>query len=98
MIIISPPKPKDNEKVVGIFRVKIFSDHIRVRTMYAHPQYTGKGVGTSLWNEMQELLPIYNPVIAYPTERTKSIDWYRKMGFAPTGEKSVAEEVMASEA
>jgi N-acetylglutamate synthase-like GNAT family acetyltransferase len=87
---------KDNEKVVGIIRVKIFADHIRVRTMYVHPEYMGKGVGTSLWNEMQKLLPIDMPVIAYPTEHTKSIDWYKKMGFAETGEKTVGEEVMPS--
>lgn len=64
--------------------------------MYVHPQYTGQGIGTSLWNEMQKLLPENMPVIAYPIEHTKSVDWYKKMGFVETGEKSIDEEVMAS--
>lgn len=87
---------KDDEKVVGFIRVKIFPDHIRVRTMYVHPEYMGKGIGTSLWNEMQKLLSKDRLVIAYPTEHTKSVDWYKKMGFVETGEKLVSEEVMAS--
>lgn len=87
---------KDGEKVVGIIRIKIFPDHIRVRTMYIHPEYMGKGIGTNLWNEMQKLLPKGTPVVAYPTEHTKSVDWYKKIGFVETGEKSVDNEVMAS--
>ena len=85
---------KDDEKVVGIIRTKILPDHVRVRTMYVHPEYTGKGIGTNMWHEMQKLLPQDKPVIAYPTEHTKSVDWYKKMGFFETGEKSIDEEVM----
>lgn len=85
-----------DEKIVGIMRVKIFPDHIRVKTMYVHPEYMGKGIGTNLWNEMQKFIPQDKSVIAYPAEHTKSVDWYKKMGFVETGEKFVGEEVMTS--
>lgn len=87
---------KEDKKVVGVIRVKIFTDHVRVRTMYIHPDYTSKGIGTSLWNAVQKLLPKDKPVIAYPIEHTKSVGWYKKMGFIETGEKCADEQVMAS--
>lgn len=87
---------KENDRVVGFIRTKIFPDHIRVRTMYVHPDHMGKGIGTSLWLEMQKFLPRGIPIVAYPAEHTKSVDWYKKMGFVETGEKSIGEEAMAS--
>ena len=87
---------KEDKKVIGVIRVKIFSDYIRLRTIYVHPGHTGKGVGTSMWKEIQKLIPKDKPVIAYPVEHTKSVYWYKKMGFIPTGEKILSDEVMNS--
>src|SRR5690606_32861269 len=36
---------KEDEKVVGVIRLVVFDDHVRVRTVYVHPEYTGKGIG-----------------------------------------------------
>ncbi|HVY54322.1 MAG TPA: GNAT family N-acetyltransferase, partial [Thermodesulfobacteriota bacterium] len=85
---------KGGEKVIGIIRLVDFPDHIRVRTLYVHPLHVGKGIGTKLWNEAIRLMPSYKPVITYPAEHTKSVDWYKKMGFVETGEKLVGQESM----
>ncbi|MEI6490485.1 MAG: GNAT family N-acetyltransferase [bacterium] len=85
---------KENDHVVGIIRLLILDDHIRVRTMYIHPEFTGKGIGTMLWNEAQKYIPSDKNVIAFPAEYTKSIGWYKKMGFIETGEKKVDDEAM----
>ena len=69
---------------------------MRVRTFYIHPDHTGKGIGISLWNEALKHLPKDKPVIAWPTQHTKSIDFYKKIGFVSTGEIKTDEEAMLS--
>jgi len=85
---------KEDDKVLGIIRLIILDDHIRVRTLYVHPEFTGKGIGTMLWNEAQKHIPSDKNVIAFPAEYTKSIDWYKKIGFVETGEKKIDDEAM----
>ena len=85
---------KESDKVVGIIRLLILDDHVRVRTMYVHPEFTGKGIGTMLWNEAQKYLPPDKNVVAFPVKHTKSIDWYKKIGFVETGEKKIDDEAM----
>jgi len=85
---------KDENKVVGVIRLVVNSDHIRVRTVYVHPDYVGKEIGTSLWNEVQQYLPEKLPIIAYPVKQTRSVDWYKKIGFTLTGEENTEEEKM----
>jgi len=85
---------KEESKVVGVIRTKIFDDHVRVRTIYVHPDFIGKGIGTDLWNEMRKIIPRDRPVLAYPVLHTKSVDWYLKMGFMNTGEMSTDSEAM----
>lgn len=85
---------KDEERVVGIIRLVILDDHIRVRTLYVHPEFTGKGIGTRLWNEAQKYLPSDKNIIAFPAEHTKSIEWYKKVGFVETDEHHTDTEAM----
>lgn len=85
---------KDDKSVVGIIRFLILDDHVRVRTLYVHPNCTGKGIGTILWNETQKHIPSDKNVIAYPAKYTRSIDWYKKVGFVETGEEQIDDEAM----
>ncbi len=85
---------KDGEKVVGFIRLKVLPDHVRVRSLYVHPEYTGRGVGTNLWEESKKYIPHDRPIIAWPAEHTKSVGWYKKMGFVETGEKELDTEAM----
>lgn len=85
---------KESGKVVGIIRLIILDDHIRVQTLYVFPDYTGKGVGRMLWGEALKILPSDKNIIAYPAKYTRSIDWYKKMGFVETGEEQIDTEAM----
>ena len=85
---------KENDRVIGIIRLVIMDEHIRVRTVYVHPDFTGKGIGTMLWNEAQKYMPPDKNLIAFPAKHTKSIDWYKKIGFSETGEEKVDSEAM----
>lgn len=85
---------KEDGKVVGIIRIVISSGHVEVRTLYVHPAMTGKGIGTMLWNEAQKHIPKEKKVLVYPATHTRSIDWYKKMGFIETGKELTDEEAM----
>lgn len=85
---------RDDDKIVGIIRLIILDDHVIVRTLYVHPNYTGKGIGTKLWNQAQKHMPSEKNIIAFPALHTKSIDWYKKMGFVETGEQKIDDEAM----
>ncbi len=87
---------KDEEKVVGFIRLKIHADDIELMSMYVHPEYTGKGVGTNLWQEVLKFLPSNKTIFTEPVQHTKSIDFYTKLGFVDTGERYQAEEKMQS--
>lgn len=86
---------KEGTEVVGVVRLVTFDDHIRVRTFYVHPAHTGKGIGTSLWNEALKFIP-NKPMVAWPAEHTKSVDFYKKLGFVATGEKEIGEAMLPS--
>lgn len=87
---------KEDDQVVGVIRLVTYEDHVRVRTFYVDPSQTGKGIGTRLWNESLIYLPKDRPVVAWPTEHTKSVEFYKKIGFVPTGEQEVGEPMVMS--
>jgi ribosomal protein S18 acetylase RimI-like enzyme len=84
---------KDDEKVVGYIRFKIHLEFIEWLSLYAHPEYFGKGIGTMLWQEASKLLPTNKPITVEVATYTKAVDFYKKLGFVDTGERS-AEHVM----
>lgn len=85
---------KEDEEVIGIIRVVVLDDHIRVRTLYVHPDYTRRGIGTKLWFEAIQHVPTNKKVVAFLALHTKSIDGYKKMGFVETGEEVTDPEAM----
>ena len=87
---------KENTKVVGVIRLVTFEDHVRVRTPYVHPSQTGKGIGTSLWNEALLHISKDKPIVAWPAEHTKSLEFYKKLGFVETGDRDESEQMSVS--
>lgn len=87
---------KEDNKVLGVVRLVTFDDHIRVRTFYVHPTQTGKGIGTSLWSEALKYIPKDKSIVAWPAEHTKSVEFYKKLGFVATGETEVSEVMSVS--
>jgi len=85
---------KDGDRVVGIIRLVVLGDYVQIRTMYVHPECTGKGIGTMLWNDVQKYIPSDKDIVVFPAKHTKSIDWYKKMGFVETGEEKLDDEAM----
>ena len=85
---------KEENKVVGYIRFKIFPTEIELRTLYVHPSNTGKGIGTKLWEESFKILPKGKIIFTEPVEHTKSVEFYKKIGFTDTGERYLAPEAM----
>ena len=70
---------KEGEKVVGFIRLTILADTAELLSLYVHPEYTGNGIGTSLWQEALKILPADRIVFTEPVEHTPSIDFYKKI-------------------
>lgn len=78
---------KDGSEVIGFARFRIKDDMVEWVSLYAHPDYFGKGVGTALWQEAKKLLPLDKPISVEVATYTKAVDFYKKLGFIETGEK-----------
>ncbi len=82
---------KDNNKVVGFIRLKVHPESIEWLSLYAHPDYFGKGIGTALWKEAQKSLPPNKPITVEVASYTKAVNFYKKLGFVDIGEVYVRE-------
>ncbi len=89
---------KDKENVVGFIRLKINTGEIQLLSLYVLPEYSGKGIGTSLWVESLRLLPRDKPVTTEFAIYTRAKDFYEKMGFVDMDEeyRSQSEPMMSS--
>jgi N-acetylglutamate synthase-like GNAT family acetyltransferase len=85
---------KEGGKVVGVIRFKVEENAIELRTLYVHPEYTGKGIGNKLWEEGIKLLPSGLQIYTEPVVGTRSVEFYKKIGFTDTGERYDAPEAM----
>lgn len=84
---------KVDARVVGIIRL-IHKEDIQVRTLYVHPDFTGNGIGTKLWTAALKYIPNDKDIIAFPALHTRSIEWYKKVGFIETGKHIIDDEAM----
>ncbi len=83
---------KEDDVVIGIIRFKIHIESIELRTLYVLPGYVGRGVGTKLWKESLNLLPVHKPITVELASYTKAKDFYEKIGFVDIGERYSNEE------
>jgi len=88
---------KNEESVVGFIRLKINIGEIELLSTYVHPQYSGKGIGMSLWAEALKLLPKDRSITTRVATYTRAKDFYEKIGFVDMGtEHRSQSEPMAS--
>ena len=75
-------------KVVGVSRIIREEGTNHLQTLYVHPEYQGRGIGTALWNEMKAFLdPEKDTVLEVATYYQNAIDFYEGLGFEDTGER-----------
>ncbi len=84
---------KEGDNVVGFIRLKIHPDFVEWLSLYVHPDHTGKGIGTKLWEAARTRLPQDLPISVEVATYTKAVAFYKKLGFVDTGERS-AENIM----
>ena len=92
--IINPPEgqtlfvAKEGNKVVGVCRVEGNDKDNRLRVMYVSPEFQGRGVGSSLWNQAKTVLDIHKDTfVDVVTYNIKAIEFYKKLGFEYTGKR-----------
>lgn len=78
---------KEDQNVVGFIRLKIHPDSVEMLSLYVDPDCVGKGIGTSLWQEVKKILPKDKPVTVEVASYTKAVEFYKKLGFVDRGEQ-----------
>ncbi|MDQ5949025.1 MAG: hypothetical protein QG589_151 [Patescibacteria group bacterium] len=87
---------KENEKIVGFIRLKIGENFTDLVSLYVDPDFTGKGIGTELWNEAYKSLPKDKPIYVEVVSYTKAKDFYTKIGFVKIEEYLDKEPLLSS--
>lgn len=79
-------------EVVGVSRLIQEEETNHLQTLYVHPEYQGRGIGTALWKEMRVFLdPEKDTVLEVATYYQNAIDFYEGLGFEDTGERFLEE-------
>jgi ribosomal protein S18 acetylase RimI-like enzyme len=79
---------KDTNTIIGYIRLTMYDDHIDWLSLYVSSKYFGDGVGTALWEEAQKQLPSGRPIMVEVATYTKAVEFYKKLGFVDTSERS----------
>jgi ribosomal protein S18 acetylase RimI-like enzyme len=75
-------------RVVGVGRIIRETESNHLQTLYVHPDYQGKGIGTALWEAMRSFLdPRKDTVLEVATYNEQAIRFYERLGFRDTGER-----------
>lgn len=82
-------------EVVGVSRVVYEPEANHLQTLYVHPQYFRKGVGSALWRHVQSRGQPGKPWTLWVTDyNSRAQAFYRAMGFVETGESMYEERFM----
>lgn len=83
---------KMNGVVVGVSRIVKEDNRNKLWTLYVHPEFQGRGMGTALWKAAQGYFDAakdtYLEVADY---NTRAIGFYERLGFQDTGKRFVEE-------
>jgi len=83
---------KDGEKIIGVCRALKNEEKNQLTAIYVLPDYQGKGVGQTLWQEVKKF---FNPnkkiTVEVVTYNQKAISFYQKLGFVDSSRRFVDE-------
>jgi ribosomal protein S18 acetylase RimI-like enzyme len=92
--IANPPEgqttliAKKDGKVVGVCRVTKHPDRNQLYAIYVLPEYHGQGIGTAMWNAVQQYLdPTKHTIVEVAVYNTNAIKFYEGLGFVDTGKR-----------
>lgn len=78
---------KDKDKIVGVCNL-IIDERNQLGSIYVLPEYQGKGIGKMFW---QSGLDFFDPnkdiFVQVAVYNTKTIEFYKKLGFCDTGKR-----------
>ena len=81
-----------DNNIVGVMYVEREVDHNRIQGLYILPEYQGKGLGTSFWNEAYKIINKENNTVLDVVEyNKKAIEFYKKFGFIDSGKRFLEE-------
>ncbi|MEX0931605.1 MAG: GNAT family N-acetyltransferase [Candidatus Paceibacterota bacterium] len=79
---------KKDGNLVGVCRVAKHPDHNQLYAIYVLPEHHGQGIGTGMWNAVQQYLDsTKHTVVEVATYNTNAIKFYKGLGFVDTGKR-----------
>ncbi len=83
---------KYGDMIVGVATMVRNENNNEFRTIYVLPEYQGRGVGKMLWEEVKDFCdPSKDTIVDVADYTTKTIEFYKKLGFVDTGKRFVDE-------
>ena len=82
-------KDEDNNSlIVGVSLMRKEESNNRLQMLYVLPEYQGKGIGSSLWNELKKFCDPDKEILVNVAVYNKSvIAFYENLGFKDTGKR-----------
>lgn len=79
---------KEGDRVIALCRIIKNENKNQLQAIYVLPEYQGRGIGNSLWQEVQKFLDSNkDTIVEVATYNKNAIGFYEKLGFSDTGER-----------
>jgi ribosomal protein S18 acetylase RimI-like enzyme len=79
---------EDTETIVGLCGITLHETYNQLQKIYVLPSYQGKGIGTLLWNAVQEFFdPKKDVIVQVAIYNAQAIAFYANLGFVDTGKR-----------
>ncbi len=74
------------ELIGGVVLSKESDTTIEIKTLFVHPDFQGRGIGSWVINQLEQLHPRKRWTLVTPTVAERNINFYLKLGYEITGE------------
>lgn len=79
-----------DSEIVGLVLLTKYEEYDQLQAIYVDPEHQGKGVGTSLFNEISQCID-KDLIVHVATYNKNAIRFYEKLGFKDTGKRFTEE-------
>ncbi|MGN0613363.1 MAG: GNAT family N-acetyltransferase [Porcipelethomonas sp.] len=83
----------DNGEIIGSVRGYCSGDTVYIGKLIVHPEHQGKGTGTKLLLEMEEVYPDRRYELFTSSRSVKNLALYQKLGYKVFDERQITDEL-----
>jgi GNAT superfamily N-acetyltransferase len=85
---------KDSPRIVGSVRAHLQKDTCLIGRLIVHPDFQGKGIGTAMMREVEQLFPQARRFELFTGQKsTRNLSFYRKLGYSPFRQQRISDNL-----